>query len=78
MHIDAAEVVLVINDLRLARIVVETLFLTSPSMQKLLLGQAIATEEAVAHVLLDVAATVIGRPYDPAIGFSLVPGETAT
>ncbi len=53
MRIDAPEVTPVIQDLRIARTVVEMLFLATPSMQQLLLGQAIATEEAVAHVLLE-------------------------
>lgn len=77
MRIAAPEVTPVIQDLRVARTVVEMLFLATPSMQKLLLGHAIATEEAVAHVLLEVAAKAVGRPNDPAIGFSLVPGEAA-
>lgn len=71
MRVTAGQFAAVVQDLRLARIIVEMLAAASPSMQQLLLPPAIATEEAVAQVMWKLATDVAGRPGDRAISFAL-------
>lgn len=76
-RIDAADLVPVIRDLRLARAILEPLFVATSAMQEVLLPAALATEEAIARRILQIAARVVGRPNDPAISFALATGEMA-
>jgi len=71
MRLAASQFATVVQDLRLARIIVEMLAAASPSMQQLLLPPAVATAETVAQVMWKLATDVAGRPGDPAISFAL-------